>query len=106
MQVKIYVPKIVEIPTEYLPVLAHRASQSFGSDARDELATRGHLVRQAVRDGLVRDLDQFVLADGTIDLVCDPTAEAPLEIDGRTVTLTELLEAFGWPEHHRPQAAA
>lgn len=106
MQVKIYVPQVVDIPTEYLPVLAHRASLSFGADAREELATRGHLVRQAVRDGLLRKLDHLVLADGTVDLVCDPASEAPLEIEGRTVTLTELLEAFGWPDGQRPAKAA
>ena len=94
MQVKVYVPKIVHIPSEYLPALAQRASDSYGNGAANELATRGHLVRQAVRDGLLRELDELYNEDGTVDIVCDPAAEIPLEIDNKTLSLTELLEAF------------
>ena len=71
MQVKVYCPKIVDIPTEYLSALAKRAADSLGERAREVSATRGHLVRQAVQDGLLRDLDELICADGTVDLVCD-----------------------------------
>ena len=54
MQVKVYVPKIIEIPSEFLPALAKRAADSLGEKASEVSATRGHLVRQAVQDGLLR----------------------------------------------------
>ncbi|MGA2035505.1 MAG: hypothetical protein ABSG68_24920 [Thermoguttaceae bacterium] len=102
MQVKIYVPKVIDIPSEYLPALAKRAADSLGGRAHEVSATRGHLVRQAVQDGLLRDLDDLVGEDGTVDLVCDPGTEIPLELENRTLTLTELLEALqyrrGWSE--------
>src|SRR6185369_5929742 len=91
MHVKIYVPKEIEIPSEYLGPLAQRASDALGETARGTPATRGHLVRQAIRDGLLRELDDLVGADGKIDVFCDPYSEIPLEIDNHTVTLSELL---------------
>lgn len=94
MQVKVYVPKIVEIPSEYLPALAKRAADSLGPRASEVPATRGHLVRQAVQDGLLREFDHLIGEDGTVDLVCDPGMEIPLELDNKTLTLTELLEAL------------
>ena len=94
MQVKVYCPKIVDIPTEYLSALAKRAADSLGERAREISATRGQLVRQAVQDGLLRDLDGLVCADGTVDLVCDPAMEVPLEFDNKTLTLGELLEVL------------
>jgi hypothetical protein len=94
MQVKVYCPKYVEIPSEYLPALARRAADSLGERAGDVAATRGHLVRQAVQDGLLRELDNLVGEDGTVDLVCDPGTEIPLELENRTMTLSELLEAL------------
>ncbi len=94
MQVKVYTPRIVEIASEYLPALAKRAADSLGDRAGDVSATRGHLVRQAVQDGLLREFDDLVGEDGTVDLVCDPGMEIPLELDNRTLTLTELLEAL------------
>jgi hypothetical protein len=94
MQVKVYVPKIIEIPSEFLPALAKRAADSLGEKAGDVSATRGHLVRQAVQDGLLRDLDELIGQDGTVDLVCDPGMEIPLELENRTLTLSELLEAL------------
>jgi hypothetical protein len=94
MQVKVYCPKYVEIPSEYLPALAKRAADSLGERAGDVAATRGHLVRQAVQDGLLRELDNLVGEDGTVDLVCDPGTEIPLELENRTMTLSELLEAL------------
>jgi len=94
MQVKIYVPRIVEIPSEYLPALAKRAADSLGDRAGEVSATRGHLVRQAVQDGLLRDLDELITDDGTVDLVCDPGMEIPLELENKTLTLAELLEAL------------
>ena len=42
MQVKVYVPKIIEVPSEYLPALAKRAADSLGDRATDVSATRGH----------------------------------------------------------------
>lgn len=93
MQVKIYVPKVVEIPSEYLAALALRAHLSM--EGKGEVhATRGHLVRQAVKDGLLRELDSLVNDDGSIDTFCDPQGEIPLEIDNRTVSLAELLETL------------
>jgi len=94
MQVKVYCPRMIEIPSEYLPALAKRAADSLGDRATEVSATRGHLVRQAVQDGLLRDLDELVGEDGTVDLVCDPGMEIPLELENKTLTLSELLEAL------------
>jgi len=94
MQVKVYVPRMIEVPSEYLPALAKRAADSLGDRASEVSATRGHLVRQAVQDGLLRDFDELVGEDGTVDLVCDPGMEIPLELENKTLTLTELLEAL------------
>lgn len=94
MQVKIYVPQTIEIPNEYLGGLAQRAYASLGDAAKRVAATRGHLVRQAVRDGLLRELDALICDDGKVDVFCDPGAEIPLEIDNRTFNLSELLEAL------------
>jgi hypothetical protein len=109
MQVKVYCPKIVDIPTEYLPALAKRAADSLGERAVEVSATRGHLVRQAVQDGLLRDLDELVCEDGTVDLVCDPAMEVPLEFDNKTLTLGELLEVLQfrrpWSEMKPSEAA-
>ena len=94
MQVKIYVPRTIEIPSEYLPALAQRAQTSLGESAGEISATRGHIVRQAVRDGLLRELDELLAEDGSVDVFCDPSAEIPLEIENRTVKLSELVEAL------------
>lgn len=94
MQLKIYVPRSIEIPTEYLPALAKRALDALGAAGAETQATRGHLVRQAVVDGLLRELDELRLTDGSIDVFCDPEGEAPLEIDNRSLTLPELIEAL------------
>jgi hypothetical protein len=110
MQVKIYCPKYVEIPSEYLPALAKRAADSLGERAGELPATRGHLVRQAVQDGLLRELDNLVGEDGTVDLVCDPGMEIPLELENKTLTLTELLSALqfkrAWGEVKNVREAA
>ncbi|MGD0897972.1 MAG: hypothetical protein ABR915_09045 [Thermoguttaceae bacterium] len=94
MQVKVYLPKVIEIPSEYLPALAKRAADSLGDRAGEISATRGHLVRQAVQDGLLRELDELIGEDGTVDLVCDPGMEIPLELENRTLTVAELIEAL------------
>jgi len=94
MQVKVYVPKVIEIPSEYLPPLAKRASEALGERAGEVSATRGHLVRQAIQDGLLREFDELVAEDGTVDLVCDPGMEIPLELENKTLSLSELLEAL------------
>jgi len=94
MQVKVYVPKIIEVPSEYLPALAKRAADSLGDRSTEVSATRGHLVRQAVQDGLLREFDALIGADGTVDLVCDPGMEIPLELENKTLNLAELLEAL------------
>jgi hypothetical protein len=110
MQVKIYVPKIIEIPSEFLPALAKRAADSLGDKAQEVSATRGHLVRQAVQDGLLREMDDLIGQDGTVDLVCDPGMEIPLELENRTLTLSELLEALqykrSWSEMKGKSEAA
>jgi hypothetical protein len=90
----VYLPKSIEIPSEYVPALAKRAADSLGARAGEVSATRGHLVRQAVQDGLLRDLDHLLGEDGSVDLVCDPGMEIPLELENRTLTLVELLEAL------------
>jgi hypothetical protein len=110
MQVKVYVPKIIEVPSEYLPALAKRAADSLGDRAGEVSATRGHLVRQAVQDGLLREFDPLIGEDGTVDLVCDPGMEIPLELENKTLSLAELLEALQyrrtWAEvKSEPQAA-
>ena len=94
MQVKVYCPKMIEIPSEYLPALAKRAADSLGERASEVSATRGHLVRQAIQDGLLREFDELISDDGTVDLVCDPGMEIPLELENKTLTLVELLEAL------------
>ena len=94
MQVKVYVPHTVEIPSEFLIPLAQRAHKSLSESARKGPATRGHLVRQAIRDGLLRDLDDLIGKDGEVDLFCDPHSEIPLEIENQTVTLLKLLETL------------
>lgn len=110
MQVKVYVPKTVEIPSEYLPALAKRAADSLGDRASEISATRGHLVRQAVQDGLLREFDHLIGDDGTVDLVCDPGMEIPLELENKTLSLTELLEALqykrSWSEVKSSSEAA
>ena len=110
MQVKVYTPHIVEIAGEYIPALAKRAADSIGDRAAEIPATRGHLIRQAVKDGLVREFDHLIDAEGTVDLVCDPGAEIPLELDGQTLTLVELLEALqyrqNWGEMSRSSKEA
>jgi hypothetical protein len=101
MQIKVYVPKLIEIPSEYLPALAKRAADSVGERAHDVSATRGHLVRQAVQDGLLREFDPLIGEDGTVDVVCDPGTEIPLEFDNHSLSLAELLDALQykreWP---------
>ena len=94
MQVKVYVPKLIEIPSEYLPALAKRAADSLGDQAGEVSATRGHLVRQAVQDGLLREFDNLIGEDGTVDLICDPGMEIPLELENKALSLTELLDAL------------
>ena len=94
MQIKVYVPKLVEIPSEYLPALAKRAADSLGDRSPEVSASRGHLVRQAVQDGLLREFDDLVGEDGMVDLVCDPGTEIPLEIDNRSLSIAELLDAL------------
>ena len=51
-------------------------------------------MRQAVQDGLLREFDPMVGEDGTVDVVCDPGMEIPLELDSRTLSLAELLDAL------------
>ena len=99
MQVKVYTPHVVEIASEYIPALAKRAADSLGERADAIPATRGHLVRQAVRDGLIREFDHLITEDGTVDMVCDPGAEIPLELEGQTLTLRELLEALQYRQN-------
>ncbi len=94
MQVKVYCPKLIEVPSEYLPALAKRAADSLGERAGEVSATRGHLVRQAIQDGLLREFDELIGEDGTVDLVCDPGMEIPLELENKTLTLVELLDAL------------
>ena len=60
MQIKMYVPTNVEIPSEYMVPLAQRARDSIGDGANTTPATRGHLVRQAIRDGLLRGMDNLI----------------------------------------------
>ena len=94
MEVKVYVPQTVEIPNEYLPALVQRAYALLSDPARDQPATRGQLVRQAVRDGLLRQFDSLVNDDGSVDVLCEPDGEEALEIKNRTLTLAELYKAL------------
>jgi hypothetical protein len=98
MQIKVYVPKSIEIPSEFLPALAKRAAESLGERSHEVSATRGHLVRQAVQDGLLREFDPLIGEDGTVDLVCDPGTEIPLELENRTLSLAELLDALQYKQ--------
>ena len=94
MQIKMYVPATAEIPSEYLAPLAQRARDSLGDAANTTPATRGHLIRQAVRDGLLRGMDNLIGDDGSVDVVCDPHHEIPLEVENVPLTLGELLNAM------------
>lgn len=94
MEIKVYVPQTVEIPDAYIPALARRLADCLGPQAATIFATRGHLIRQAVQDGLLRQLDHLIAEDGSVDLVCDPGAEIPLELDQQTLTLEQLLDAL------------
>ena len=94
MQIKVYVPKVIEIPSEYLPALAKLRRRQPGQPGPRRSATRGHLVRQAVQDGLLREFDPLIGEDGTVDLVCDPGTEIPLEFENRTLSLAELLDSL------------
>ena len=94
MEIKMYVPKVAEIPSEYLAPLAQRARDSLGDAASTTPATRGHLVRQAIKDGLLRGMDNLIREDGSVDIVCDPHHEMPLEVENRPLSLTELLSAM------------
>jgi hypothetical protein len=71
----------------------------LGERASEIPATRGHLVRQAVKDGLIREFDHLIAEDGTVDMVCDPGAEIPLELDSQALTLYELLEALQYRQN-------
>ncbi len=93
MEFKVYVPQTVEIPDEYLLALVRRVLAADGS-ASGLAASRGQLVRQAVRDGLLRSLDAQRDDDGTVDVVCDPSGEQPLEIEGRSMTWGDLQQAL------------
>ena len=94
MEIKVYVPQTVSVPNEYLPALVERVLKAFGDAGLKEPATRGHLVRQAVRDGLLRQFDKLLGSDGTVDVYCDPATETPLELKNNTVTLGELREVL------------
>ena len=94
MQIKMYVPTTAEIPCEYLAPLAQRARDSLGEAATTTHATRGHLIRQAVRDGLLRGMDRLIAEDGTVDIICDPHHEIPLEVENIPLTMEDLLHAM------------
>ena len=94
MQIKMYVPTTVEIPCEYLAPLAQRARDSLGDAANTTHATRGHLIRQAVRDGLLRGMDKLIGEDGSVDIVCDPHHEIPLEVESIPLTMDDLMYAM------------
>ena len=94
MEIKVYLPQTVHVPSEYILALAQRTLTSLGDGGEDVSATRGHLVRQAVSDGLLRELDELIREDGTIDLFCDPASEIPLELKNKSVTLGQLCEAL------------
>ncbi len=94
MEVKVYVPQLVEIPSEYLPALVQRAYSQLGDAGKSQPATRGQLVRQAIRDGLVRQFDSLKGDDGSVDLFCEPNSEESLEIKGRTLTFAELYDGL------------
>ena len=70
MEIKMYVPKVAEIPSEYLAPLAQRARDSLGDAASTTPATRGHLVRQAIKDGLLRGMDNLIRDFGAVVAVC------------------------------------
>lgn len=97
MQIKIYVPQTVELADDYFPALIRRVAESLGKAADETPATRGLLVRQAVLDGLLRNLDSLKNADGAVDLLCDPSGEFPLESDGEPLTVAELLRIVTGP---------
>ena len=98
MQIKVYVPQMVELADDYFPALIRRVVESLGSAADETPATRGLLVRQAVLDGLLRSLDPLKNGDGAVDLLCDPSGEFPLESDGEPLTVAELARIVTGPD--------
>src|SRR5436190_11178291 len=105
MQIKMYVPTTAEIPTEYLAPLAQRARDSLGEAANTTHATRGHLIRQAVRDGLLRGMDKLIGEDGSVDIICDPHHEIPLEVENIPLTMDDLLHAMSNKRSVHPVSA-
>lgn len=92
MELKVYIPITLELTDDYLTPLIRRVEESLGPEAEKIPASRGQIVRQAVLDGLVRDLDHLIAADGSVDLVCDPAGEFPLESDRQPLTVRQLAE--------------
>ena len=43
---------------------------------------------------MLREFDELIGEDGTVDMVCDPGTETPLELENKTLSLFELLEAL------------
>ncbi len=39
-------------------------------------------------------MDDLIRSDGSVDIVCDPHHEMPLEVENRPLSLTELLSAM------------
>lgn len=92
MELKVYIPIHVDLADDYLRPLIRRVVESLGPDAEKTPATRGQIVRQAVLDGLFRDLDHLVTDDGSVDLLCDPMGEFPLESNRQPMTVRDLAE--------------
>ena len=56
------------------------------------------------------EIDDLICEDGSVDLVCDPGTEVPLELQNKTLSLGELMDALqsnrDWGEAGpRPKAA-
>lgn len=78
MELKIYLPQTVHLPDEDVPALVRRVAETLGPEAERFPASRGQLVRQAVLDGQIDDLKNYICSDGSVDLICDPSGEIPL----------------------------
>ena len=95
MQVKVYVPKLIGISQRVSPRLGQAGRRKLGRPGRRGLGhPRPPRLSQAVQDGLLRDFDHLIGEDGTVDLICDPGMEIPLELENKALSLTELLEAL------------
>ena len=94
MEIKMYVPKIAEIPSEYLAPLAQRAATAWATPRAPRRQRAVTWCARPSKTACLRGMDNLIREDGSVDIVCDPHHEMPLEVENRPLSLTELLSAM------------